>query len=444
MAHKHTRSRPHADFRHRSQSPMPAVEEVEQRLVALLSPSLLAPRQMERRDPRQPQRVIRMRQRLLTLPVMVAIVVSLVWRRMPAVTEVQRVLAREGLLWVTPMRVSPQALIKRLDVLPAAVMGQLFAEVCARLQAQQSPALPHPGWAPVRDAFSLIALVDGSTLEALRKKTQVLRECQGLVLGGKMMVMVEAFSHRPLWQLYTADAAANDKRFGTEIMAALPVGGLLVFDLGFFSFLWLDDFTASHRFFVTRMREKIAYRTVQELSSGPSYRDEIIQMGQYRSHPCRYPVRMVSVLWQGVWYRYLTNVLDPQRLSARQVCELYRRRWRIEDAFALTKRVLDLSYLWTGSTNAVQLQIYATLIFYAVLLTLCQQVAEVLGEPLERISVEMVFRAFYHYSHAAQGGEADDLVRFLAEHAKLLGIVKRWRKHHRERQQLEYLIWEVP
>jgi hypothetical protein len=423
---------------------MPAVEEVEQRLVALLSPSLLAPRQMERRDPRQPQRVIRMRQRLLTLPVMVAIVVSLVWRRMPAVTEVQRVLAREGLLWVTPMRVSPQALIKRLDVLPAAVMGQLFAEVCARLQAQQSPALPHPGWAPVRDAFSLIALVDGSTLEALRKKTQVLRECQGLVLGGKMMVMVEAFSHRPLWQLYTADAAANDKRFGTEIMAALPVGGLLVFDLGFFSFLWFDDFTASHRFFVTRMREKIAYRTVQELSSGPSYRDEIIQMGQYRSHPCRYPVRMVSVLWQGVWYRSLTNVLDPQRLSARQVCELYRRRWRIEDAFALTKRVLDLSYLWTGSTNAVQLQIYATLIFYAVLLTLCQQVAEVLGEPLERISVEMVFRAFYHYSHAAQGGEADDLVRFLAEHAKLLGIVKRWRKHHRERQQLEYLIWEVP
>jgi len=72
----------------------------------------------------------------------------------------------------------------------------------------------------------------------------------------------------------------------------------------------------------------------------------------------------------------------------------------------------------------------------AVLLTLCQQVAEVLGEPLERISVEMVFRAFYHYSRAIQRGEADDLVLFLAEHAKLLGIVKRWRKHHRERLQL--------
>src|SRR5713101_4147209 len=414
MAHKHTRARPHAEFRHRSQIPMPAVEEVEQRLMDVLSPSLLAPRQLERRDPRPPHRLIRMRQRLLTLPVIVAIMVSLVWRRIPSIAEVQKVLAREGLLGMAP------------------------------LQAQVPPTVPPPRWAPVRERFSLIALVDGSTLEALRKKTQVLREREGLVLGGKMMVMVEAFSHRPRWQLYTEDAAANDKRFATEIMAAVPVGGLLVFDLGFFSFLWFDDFTNQQKFFVTRMREKIAYRTVQVLSQGASYHDEIIQVGLYRSNPCTHPLRMVSVLWQGTWYRYLTNVLDPQQLSARQVCELYRRRWRIEAAFALTKRVLDLAYLWTGSTNAVQLQLYATLIFYAVLLTVCQQVAEVLGEPLERISVEMVFRAFYHYSRAVQRGEADDLVLFLAEHAKLLGIIKRWRKHHRERQQLEYLIWGDP
>src|SRR5918995_6047103 len=117
MAHKHARPRPHAEFRHRSQVPMPAVEEVEQRLAELLSPALLAPRQMERYDPRQPQRVIRMRQRLLTLPVIVAIVVSLVWRRGPSIPEVQKVFARGGLLGVGPLRVSPQAITKRLDVL---------------------------------------------------------------------------------------------------------------------------------------------------------------------------------------------------------------------------------------------------------------------------------------------------------------------------------------
>jgi hypothetical protein len=420
------------------------VQAVEQQLMDALNPSLLAPRQLARRDPQQPQRLIRRRQRLLTLPVMVAIIVSLVWRRGPSVAAIQKVLAREGLLGVAPLQVSAQAISKRLDVLPAAVMGQLLVEVCTRLQAQLPPPLPHPSWATVRAHFAPLAIVDGSTLEALRKKTEVLRQREGLVLAGKVMVMVEAFSHRPLWQLYTEDAAANDKRFAVEILAALPVGGLLIFDLGFFSFLWFDAFTDQQKYFVTRMREKTAYHTVQVLSQGPYYRDERIEVGQYRSNPCQHPLRMISVLWQGTWYRYLTNVLAPQELSARQVCELYRRRWRIEDAFALTKRLLDLAYGWTGSTNAVQLQLYATLIFYAVLLTICQQVAEVLGEPLERISVERVFRAFYHYSRAVQRGECDDLVMLLVEHAKLLGIVKRWRKQHRERRRLESIIWGDP
>ena len=71
---------------------------------------------------------------------------------------------------VAPLRVSPQAITKRLDVLPAAVMGQLFAEVCTRLQAQSPPPLPQPRWAPVGECFPLVAIVDGSTLEALRKR----------------------------------------------------------------------------------------------------------------------------------------------------------------------------------------------------------------------------------------------------------------------------------
>ena len=43
-----------------------------------------------------------------------------------------------------------------------------------------------------------------------------------------------------------------------------PAGGrAVVFDLGFFSFLWFDDFTEQQQSFVTRMREKTASRTVQ-------------------------------------------------------------------------------------------------------------------------------------------------------------------------------------
>jgi DDE family transposase len=326
-----------------------------------------------------------------------------------ALAEGQRVLAQEGLLWVSPLQVSEQAIAKRLDPLPATALAAVFTELSARLQAQPPPPLPGlESWTGVRAQFTRSALVDGSTLEAIRKKTQPLQAQPGLVLAGRMMGMGEAFTHRPLWQLYTEDAAANDKRFAPELLTALPEGGLLIFDLGFFSFLGFDDFPEQRKYFVTRLRQKPAYRTTQLLSSSPYYREELIEVGLHPSHPCRHPLRLVSVLWHGQWYRYLTNVLDPRLLSARHVWEWYRRRWRIEDAFLVTKRLLDLASLWKTSAHGSQLQLYATLLFYLVLLHVCQQVAQSLNEPLERISVEMVFRAFYHYSRALTREETGD------------------------------------
>ena len=103
---KKSRHQSHPDFRHRSQIPMPAVEDVEQRLFDVLSPSLLAPRQLERHDPRQPQRVIRMRQRLLTLPVLVAMIVSVGGGGI-AVAEGNACWARRA-VGEPPLSVSPQ------------------------------------------------------------------------------------------------------------------------------------------------------------------------------------------------------------------------------------------------------------------------------------------------------------------------------------------------
>jgi hypothetical protein len=134
-------------------------------------------------------------------------------------------------------------------------------------------------------------------------------------------------------------------------------------------------------------------------------------------------------------------VLDPQILSAQQVCELYRCRWRIEDAFLLTKRLLGLAYLWVGGTHGVQIQIFATWIFYAVLNDLCSQVAVALNQPKERISVEMVFRGLYHFARALMRSESTDVVTYLVEHHKLLALVKAERKRHRENAARSKEIW---
>jgi len=71
----------------------------------------------------------KLRDRLLTLPVMMAIVISLVYRQIPGLSEILRVLESEGLLWVEPLVVSKQAISKRLRTLPAELFAQVFEQV---------------------------------------------------------------------------------------------------------------------------------------------------------------------------------------------------------------------------------------------------------------------------------------------------------------------------
>jgi len=81
----------------------------------------------------------------------------------------------------------------------------------------------------------------------------------------------------------------------------------------------------------------------------------------------------------GNLYRYLTNVLDPEQLSARQVGtlspSLADRR-----TFLADKRLLGLSYLWSRPQRGADSNL-RHLDFYAVLVDVLPQVAAVLGQP---------------------------------------------------------------
>jgi len=423
------------DLRRQTQFPSIPLEAIEQELYQLLEPEKFKPIGAYHQVPERLRR-----DRLLTLPVMMAVVLSLVYRRCPSLSELLRVLSQEGLLWASAIQVSKQALSQRLRQLPVRLFQGVFEQVQERLQSRPLPDSTLSGWEQLKANFSALWIADGSTLEELRRKLKV-QPRENTLLAGKIMMVVEVLSHRPVCSWYTQAAKANDKLWCERLLERLPKGGLLIFDLGFFKFPWFDAFTESEKWFLTRLRAKTAYKSVRCLSSTSRYRDEIIEMGQYRSNACRYPVRLVSVLWGQTWYYYLTNVLDPQQLSARQVCDLYRRRWRIEDAFALTKRLLGLSYLWVTHSNGVEIQLYSTWIFYAVLNDLCAQVAIALRQPLEKISMEMVFRSLYHYAQALLRDPDTALLPYLNAHASLFGLVKAQRKRQREQDAYALLIW---
>jgi hypothetical protein len=343
-----------------------------------------------------------------------------------------------------------------MQTMPAALFATLFEQLLSasaerRAQKRRRIDAGEIPWSGVRHPlegllkiYTAIQIADASTLEQIGKTTKFLRQQAGAVLGGKMLVIVEALTHLPVAALFEENATLNEKRFTDRILEILPKGGMMIFDAGFFSFGFFDAFTDQGKFFLTRLKSNTRFESSKLLSSGRYYRDEIITVGLNRNAPCKHPLRMVSVLWGTTWYRYLTNELDPTRLSAKDLVSLYRGRWRIEDAFALTKRLLGLSYIWVSSSNGIQLQIYATWIFYAVLVDLCNEVAIALEQPLDRISVEMVFRSLYHYSRALARDPQTQLLSYLVSKAKLFGLVKSERKRIRERDLQLAEIWSDP
>lgn len=412
------------DHARRTHVPAPSDAEIEQRLHDLVKPAVFAEVAYYRQ--------LGLRNRLLTLPVMVALVLALIWRRVPGVCTLQRMLARERILWTEPTVVSQPALSERFLTFPAVVFERVLARVLARLPARQAARTrPLPAaLASIAPRFHACYALDGTTLEALFRKLATLRERPDTPLAGHLGVAVDLISHLPAKLCWADDPATNDKALAPDLLGWLPPDSLVVFDLGYFAFWLFDALTSAHSWLVTRMRAKTSYVVQRVLVNRAQVRDQIIQLGRYAANgQWQHPMRLIEVYVNGRWQRYLTNVLDPQRLSIVEVVALYDARWSIETTFLLVKRLLDLAYLWGGSLNGVRVQVVATFLFYAILIDLCDDVANELGLALEQISVEMVYRGLYHYVMAvAQGLYSGDAPSYLAGEAKGLGIIKRPRK----------------
>lgn len=387
-----------------------------------------------------------LRERTLNLPVMMAFVLSLIWRQLGSVTEAVRTLNREGLLWVDECKVTQQAIEQRFSSLPAVLFDRVLQEVlpliAARWQVRTRPLPPALSWAQAH--FTAVVALDGSTLDALLRKTGLLGDGQGGVLAGRMAALLDVITRLPRQIWYEEDQQAHDQRFWDRAIAGLERGMLLIIDLGFVNFARFDQLTDAGVWFLSRKEERVVVTGQQVLRTTATLRDQIVHLGSTKGSQCRHPMRVVAWEHQGKAYRYLTNVLDPALLPAEYVVALYWQRWRIEDGFNVIKRRLGLAYFWTGSINGIQIQVWATWLLYAVLVDWTDAVAEAVNKPFQALSMEMVYRGLYHYTVAQHRGKTDDVVAYLAADAKGLGILKRERKNRTAITDLLYLTIPAP
>jgi hypothetical protein len=365
-----------------------------------------------------------LRERTLTLPIMMAFVLSLIWRQIGGVSELARLVKTEAMLWAEPVKVSQQALSQRLSSMPAGLFSQVLTSVLPTLHdrglMRDRPLAPELAWAQQR--YTRVVSADGSTLDALIRKMGLLKDLENNPLAGKMTALLDVCTRLPVQIWYEANPQAHDQRFWPQIQSELARGMLLILDLGYTNFLVFRQLTPQGVTFLTRAKTNLSYVVDRELHRSPAVHDRVVWIGK---DDTRQQVRLIAVLYKGKWYRYLTNELDPRQLPTEYAVALYWQRWRIEDAYNVVKRLLGLAYFWSGSQNAVELQLWSTWLLYGALVDLTDDVADALNRPFAAISMEMVYRSLYYFTKAHERGEADDLITYLAGNTKLLGIVKR-------------------
>lgn len=125
---------------------------------------------------------------------------------------------------------------------------------------------------------------------------------------------------------------------------------------------------------------------------GDGVLDAVVWLGARRADQARSPVRLLSFWHAGKQYRYLTNVLDPHRLSLADVVRLYVRRWDSELAFRLLKDHLQLHHLWSAKWSVIQVQLWCCLILAQIYHALQVEIAQRAGVEVFDVSVALLVR----------------------------------------------------
>ncbi len=217
------------DHAKKTQRPMMEDEVIANQLKALPTPVITAQENYYRQ--------LGLRDRILNLPLMVAAVLTLLWRDVPGVTELTRILAREGFLWCNPPQISQQAVSNRFLSFPAELFERVFKDLLPNLKSSWSKRKRRPLPESVQytlSKFEKIWIVDSSVLEALFKKLKSLEDAPKGQLGGKIGVVIDLVTRLPVEIWFKENPRTNDTKLEEDILSLVTVNTLLLLDRGFY------------------------------------------------------------------------------------------------------------------------------------------------------------------------------------------------------------------
>lgn len=261
----------HPDHAKRHNTPSPNNQVIAAHLEELLTPAIF--------NQQAYYRQLGLRNRILNLSLMVAAVLTLLWRQVPSVQELTRLLEREDLLWCRATKIAQQSLSQRLLEFPASIFERVFKDLLPVLQSswQQRQKRPIPESISFASRhFNKIWVADGSTLEALFRKLKSLEEVKPGQLAGKICTVVDLITRLPVQVWFHTNPLASETKFEDVLLSLVSAKTLLLLDRGFYHFQFFEQLMSQQVDFITRLKAKGCVRVIQTFTSNNSVKDELI------------------------------------------------------------------------------------------------------------------------------------------------------------------------
>ena len=184
--------------------------------------------------------------------------------------------------------------------------------------------------------------------------------------GIKMHTLYDVKTSIPSF-IHISEASLHD--VNTMDLLYYETGGYYIFDRAYIDYARLYRIHQNSAFFVTRAKSNFNFRRMYSNKVRKKNGVLVDQIGKvtgfYTSQ--KYPEKLRRIKYYDKEadkeLEFLTNNLD---LTAEEIAQLYKYRWKVELFFKWLKQHLKIKSFWGTSLNAVKIQIYSAIIAYCL------------------------------------------------------------------------------
>lgn len=256
-----------------------------------------------------------------------------------------------------------------------------------------------------------VKLLDGNCLEATEHRLAVLRRTPAGPLPGKSLVVYDASLAMVIDVFPCEDGHAQERALLGDVLLTVEAGDLWIWDRNFCVRHFLAGIEERKGRFIGRHHKGMVYtplgpeRFVGSTETGRVYEQYVEVAGTGDRLPTKY--RLIRVALKKptrdgeTTIRLLTN-LSKSAANAKQVAELYRRRWEIETTFQKLEKHLNSEVNSLGYPKAALFAFCVALVAYNGLAVVAAALRRIHGDDV----IAQKVSGFYIAGEITRGYEA--------------------------------------